>query len=176
MARMIQLTYEPAFDPLHSIFRALRLRQSLATDIPIPRVLFRILDFYLLFPMSISTVRLLPKHRKLKKLAASTKGVTSYGPLPDNTMLFERMQPYQDAAMDTLVLRGFFSNEGLEAGWVIPTKIEPSASLNNRLVTINAAENNLMTALNILATDYPIDGSNGLKHRTGLLEYRYDAV
>ncbi|MBS1078286.1 hypothetical protein JK217_11100 [Gluconobacter kondonii] len=173
---MIQLTYEPAFDPLHSIFRALRLRQGLGTGLPLPRVLFRMLDFYLLFPASLRNVRLRPEHRGLKNQAAVTKRAASYGPRPEDAILFERMQPYQDAAVNTLALQGFFSNDELEAGWVIPSEAKAPAALTDRLLAVNATEESLLTALNTLASDYPFDGVNGIKHRTGLLEYRYDAV
>ncbi|MFT8952833.1 MAG: ABC-three component system middle component 5 [Gluconobacter sp.] len=173
---MIQLTYEPAFDPLHSIFRALRLRQGLRTGLPLPRVLFRILDFYLLFPESLKNIRLRPEHRSLKNQAAATKRAASYGPRPEDAILFERMQPYQDAAVNTLALQGFFSNDELEADWVVPSEANAPAALTDRLLAVNAAEESLLAALNTLASDYPLDGVNGIKHRTGLLEYRYDAV
>lgn len=173
---MIQLTYEPAFDPLHSMFRALRLREGLRTPFRLPRDLFRMLDFYLLFPASLEGVRFRPEHRRLKRQAAATKRPPSYGPQPEDGVLFERMRPFQDAALDTLALQEFFSNEALDEGWVEPTDKPESPELAERVQAANRAEESLLEALRTIATDYRLEGVNGLKDRTRLLEHRYDAV
>src|SRR5690348_16479536 len=115
---MIQLTYEPAFDPLHSMFRALRLREGLGASFRLPRDLLRILDFYLLFPAGLQDIRFRPEHQRLKRQAAATKRAPPYGPRPGDAVLFERMHSFQDAALDTLALQGFFSNDALDEGWV----------------------------------------------------------
>jgi hypothetical protein len=47
--------------------------------------------------------------------------------------------------------------------------------LGERIKQINTNEADLMKALGTIA-GYALDGTNGLKDRTGLLEHRYDAV
>lgn len=173
---MIHLTYEPAFDPLHTMFRAFRIREGLSRPFRLPRDLFRILDFYLLFPASLQNLRFRPEHRRLKKQAAATKRAPPYGPRPDDLVLFERMRPFQDAALDTLAMRGFFSNEALNEGWVTPEDKPVPPELIDRVGATNATEADLLTALRTIAKDYQLEGLNGLKDRTGLLEHRYDAV
>lgn len=171
----MQLTYEPAFDPLHSIFRALRLREALGASFRLPRDLFRILDFYLLYPTGLRHMPLRSIHLKLKRLAASTKRAEPYGPRPGDPILFERMRPFQDAAVETLALQGFLSTDALGKGWVENAGKPIPAILAGRVETANSSEGNLLSALRAIA-QYPLEGPNGLKDRSGLLEHRYDAV
>jgi hypothetical protein len=173
---MMQLTYEPAFDPLHSVFRALRLREGLGAPLRLPRDQFRILDFYILFPADLQSVRLRPEHQRLKRRAAATKRAPSYGPRPEAAVLFERMRPFQEAALDTLALHGILSNNALEEGWVEQGDERILPELGERVKAANAAEEELIAALRTIATGYLLEGANGLKDRTGLLEHRYDAV
>jgi hypothetical protein len=49
-------------------------------------------------------------------------------------------------------------------------------ALAERIAALNEADAELLGALRVLATEYPLEGVDGLKHRTGLLEYRYDAA
>jgi hypothetical protein len=173
---MIQLTYEPAFDPLHSMFRALRLREAVDASLRVPRDLYRILDFYLLFPQRLGEARLRQEHRGLKTRAAQTSRAPPYGPRPEDAVLFERIRPFQEAALDTLARHGFFSAEALEDGWVVPESKAPPDQLIERIEHTNTDEADLMRALGTIAAGYALDGTNGLKDRTGLLEHRYDAV
>ena len=173
---MIQLTYEPAFDPLHAMYRALRLRDGTAADLRVPRDMFRILDFYLLFPERLQNMRFRQDHRRLKTLALATKRAPSYGPRPEDPVLFERMRPFQDAAVDTLALHYYFSPEALADGWVESEPTDVSPDLGEKIRSANEKEVGLMVALRTIAAEYPLEGPNGLKDRSGLLEHRYDAV
>lgn len=173
---MIQLTYEPAFDPLHAMYRALRLRESTGTTLRVPRDLFRILDFYLLFPESLKDVRFRQEHRRLKTRAAATSRAPAYGPRPEDAVLFERMRPFQEAALDTLALHHFFVPEALADGWVETSPGALPPQLAERISQANADEAPLMEALSVIAADYQLEGGGGLKDRTRLLEHRYDAV
>jgi hypothetical protein len=173
---MIQLTYEPAFDPLHAMYRALRIREGADSELRVPRGLFRILDFYLLFPESLKDVRFRQKHRGLKTRAMAIKRAPAYGPRPEDAVLFERMRPFQEAALDTLALHGFFVPEALADGWVEPGREALPPELDKRIRRINDDEAALIEALRVIAADYPLEGAGGLKDRTGLLEHRYDAV
>jgi hypothetical protein len=173
---MIQLTYEPAFDPLHAMYRALRLRDGMDKTLRVPRDLFRILDFYLLFPEGLRDVRFRQEHRRLKTRALETKRAPAYGPRPEDAVLFERMRPFQEAALDTLALRGFFAAPALTDGWVEPGVGVLPPQLAEKIRQANAEEAALIEALGAFAAGYPLEGAGGLKDRTGLLEHRYDAV
>jgi len=171
---MIQLTYEPAFDPLHTMYRALRLRDGTDVKSRVPRDVFRILDFYLLFPDSLKRVRLRQEHRRLKTRAVATRRAPAYGPLPEDAVLLERMRPFQEAALDTLALHHFFVPEALADGWVESGSEPLPPQLVDRIRQINTEEAALIEGLRAIAAEYPFEGVGGLKNRTGLLEHRYD--
>lgn len=174
---MIQLVYEPAFDALHGMFRALRLLDSVVGGGRVPRELFRILDFYLLFPERSEDVRLRPEHRKRKtKVVKSGPRIPPYGPRPDDRSLLQRMQSFQVAALESLVSAGYFSANAYAEGWVEGGSIPAPAALKSKIETANSLEKELVELLRTLSQEYVLEGSNGLKARTGLLEYRYDAV
>jgi hypothetical protein len=51
LAQMIQISYEPAFDPAHAMFRALRLRDDVLQGKRVLKDLFRMLDFIFFSPI-----------------------------------------------------------------------------------------------------------------------------
>ena len=173
---MIQLSYEPAFDPAHAMFRALRLRESVLQGERVAKELFRILDYYLLFPDRLKNARLRPEHRRIKGIAERQRRQAPYGPRPDDQTLLQRMEPFTDVAVEHLAENGFLDRDALENGWISTTASTLPLSLAERIRALNEADAELLDALRVLATEYPFDGGDGLKHRTGLLEHRYDAV
>jgi hypothetical protein len=82
---MIQLSFQPAFDSFHAVYRILRLGTIINQFGPLHIDFVRILDFYLLFPFRIGEIRLHPQHRKFKKLAASHLSAKPYGHGPDRS-------------------------------------------------------------------------------------------
>lgn len=173
---MIQLTFQAAFDPFHAIFRLLRLMPIVAHFGPLYRVQVRILDFYLLFPFRIEEIRLNPKHQKLKRLAASYSEPKPYGDLPESLVLFERMKPMQEAAMETLAANGFLVSSALAESIVVSAGRSVPEDVERRVTAANNAQSDLLDFLRVLASEYPLLGESGLKARSGLIEYRYDSV
>src|SRR5438105_4286536 len=109
VAQLIQLTYEPALDPYHTVFRFLRLRPVIAQNGPLHKDHVRILDFYQLFPFRIGEMRLMPKHRRFRKFAEKFEAARPYGEQPDSRSLLSRMEPIQTAALDTLAEQNIIS-------------------------------------------------------------------
>jgi len=171
---MSQLSFQPALDPFHAIFRFLRILADL--DTRLIRDHLRILDFYLLFPFRIRTIRLLPKHQRHKKLSEVYEHLRPYGEQPEAALLFKRMEPMQMAALETLASRSYINPSALHSGFVAKTEREAPAELAIRAAELNASQPDLMEFLRILAREYELTGENGLKARTGLLEYRYDSI
>ena len=173
---MIQLTYEPALDPFHAMFRFLRLRPLLSKDRPIHRDHARIIDFYQLFPFRIEGIRLEQPHRRFRKLASDYSSRRPYGEQPDDRLLFNRMEPMQIAALDTLASRHLIDVERWKLGEVVATDEEVPADLAYRVRAANTDDHQLAEFLRILATEYDLTGLKGLKDRTGLMEHRQDAL
>ncbi len=118
---MIQLTYEPTFDAFHAAFRALRIRPIFRKDKPLHRDHVRIIDFYQLFPHRIEGIRLMPQHKKYRRLATTYESKRPYGEQPDDKMLFDRMEPLQLTALDTLAAQDFIDAENWKRGEVVAT-------------------------------------------------------
>src|ERR1700733_15055520 len=176
MASMMQLSYQPAFDPYHAIYRFLRLRQSLLPKGTLHRDHFRILDFYLLFPFRIDAIKLKQAHRKFRRLARYFASSKPYGELPDDRLLLGRMDPLQSAAFETMAAKQLIDPKELEVGNITATDRAIPTELSERVETDNAAQKGLIDFLDVLATEYQLLGSDGLKDRTNLLEHRYDAL
>ena len=98
----IQLSYQPALDPFHSVFRLLRVLPYVKSVGALPRDHVRILDFYVLFPFRISAARLTPQHRRFRKFETNFENQKPYSEQPDDVVMFSRMQPMQLTAMETL--------------------------------------------------------------------------
>jgi len=175
MALMIQLSYQPALDPFHAMYRYLRIMLAInATSLPVDHA--RILDFYLLFPFRLTAVRLKTQHRKFRTLADAYSETRPYGDQPPDAQLFVRMKPMQIAALETLAGKGFVNADALRDGMVMRGEHTLPPTLAERVKKANSSQQDLMQAILALSSEYPLLGKDGLKDRTGLLEYRYDAV
>jgi len=173
MAQVIQLTFEPAYDAYHTMFRVARLFPVIGKE----RVEYdklRIMDFYLCFPELIDQLRLKQEHRRFRQLVRLRQGL--YSGKPDGRLAFNRMQPTQSAAVQTLALDGYLAGEPLELGWVEATGKPSPADLDVRVQQLNAEERPLIEFMEVLLREYPLIGDNGLKHRSALMEHRYDVA
>ena len=172
---MSQLVFQSALDPYHAMFRLLRLFPILKGAV-LSRDHVRILDFYLLFPFLISAVRLSREGQHFKKLARKYANLKPYGQQPEGPLLFARMETMQNAAIDTLAFNSFLEKEALTADRVLIANKALPKELSQRVIELNEQQADLLEFLQSLAKEYPLLGENGLKARTGLKEYRYDAV
>jgi hypothetical protein len=173
---MIQLTFQPALDPFHTVFRLLRLRPLISRRGPLHRDFVRILDFYLVFPFRIEDIRLLPKHRRYKTLLTRLTYSKPYGDQPDDQPLFLRMEMIQNAALETLVNETFFDPAAWNVSEVRATDVSVPPPISARIEGLNSLQPELLKFLETLATEYTLLGPAGLKARTGLIEFRYDPV
>lgn len=176
LAPVIQLSFQPALDPFHALYRILRLFLIVERHKGLHRDQVRILDYYLLNPHRVSEIRLAPKHRKYKSLAKRYASAKPYGQQPDDRILFGRMEPMQTAALQTLAVYGLLDSNELELARVVSTGAPVPGALRERVAVANEEDASLMEFLEILVSEYELSGVNGLKDRTGLLEHRYDTV
>lgn len=171
---MNYVSYQPAFDVYHTVFRLLRISTfSGMSEISVEQL--RIVDFYLLFFSRLADVRLSPAHRKIKVLAKQLARDT-YEVQPDDRLLFARMGTIQEAAFRTLASSGVIDSVRLGFGVFSLTGDGLSVGVEERISEINAEDKEKMKSLDVLMTQYEINGKNGLKDRTNLMEFKYDAV
>lgn len=173
---MTQLTYNEAFDPYHATFRFLRLHLGCGITSRLPFDTLRILDFYLLFPFRLQSMRLYAEDMSWRKVSKSYEKQAPYGAMPDDYVVFSRMEPFQRAAASSLVSSGFLTQDAWDQNEIEFTdEIVPKA-LSSRCIELNSKMTDLVGIICQIKSKYPLGGRDGLKDRTGLLEYRYDAV
>jgi len=167
------LIYHPAFDMHHCVFRIVRLLNRLpAGGYHVERL--RILDFYLLFPCQ------LPDFRFPRSLARHKKTFTArknrYDKLVDPYRIFLRLAPFQQEAFGCLAAHGLICPAQLVEGMVARTASPLPARLK---ATADEADRLAPDVIDLLTgpfQDVDLYGKNGLKARSDLFEYRYDAV
>lgn len=164
------LIYHPAYDAYHCVYRLIFITNTLRE---LEYAKLRILDFYLCFPAEIGNVELPQAQQKIRTVARRMKNKFR-GPI-SVTRTFRDLEPIQQSAARLLTASGVFSAEKLEEGtvsrtdWEAPSdfqKVSYTDSVNSELV--NYIVNNLSTL--------PLGGLDGLKRRTGLMEFRYDPI
>lgn len=173
---MTQLSYQPAFDPFNAVFRGLQITQNFEKTVSFDA--FRICDFFLVFPffMAEPEVRYKQGHQWVRRVGRDYVSRKPYGKIPDRKLLFQRILPFQVAAMSSLVKNEIFDQDAWLNGEVKRTAVEVPIALLERINTENGKNKELIRALETLLVEYDLQGDDGLKSRTGLLEYRYDAT
>lgn len=171
------ITYNPAFDLYHCIFRMAHILQQLKDDDNFEVDKVRIWDFYLLFPSKVYDIHLKRTENEIsekrKKFIMRSKNPYEY--CGNNQKLFEWIKPFQVAALNCLVSCGI---------------IDKNDYLNDRISIINhdildtfvektgqltTEEINVLSFMGYLSRNMPLTGPYGLKARTQLLEFKYDA-
>ncbi|WP_266030557.1 ABC-three component system middle component 5 [Brucella intermedia] len=171
---MIQLSYHPAFDAFHCIFRILRIRaRRQLEEVEVDKL--RILDYYLLFPWRARNIRLAPRDLGVRRIATQLEEQQDYATLPNGEMLLERMRPAQTAALQTMAQDGIIELTKLRDNIVRFTKSAVAPEIATLVAQRNSTDEDRMKIIDALS-EYPLLGNDGLKGRTSLLEHRYDKI
>ena len=170
------ITYNPAFDLYHSIFRMAHILLKMDEQKPVEIDRVRIWDFYLLYPIQLNHVSLKVEEteiryaRKLLKLKE-----TSFDYKGDVRKLFEWIRPFQISALGCLVSCGILDKEVFEAGRVQVVSLDKLNAFVQKAGDVSVQEQNILRFLRFLFGDMPLTGIYGMKYRTKLLESKYDA-
>jgi len=170
---MITISYHPAFDAYHATLRLLQIvhfnpLQFFEYD------RLRIIDFYYTFPQQIKFIRLPKKHSKeQKRVAADPNQYHFSGTTP---IVFSNMAPWQGAAIRLLRTKNLIDPSALRERDLVVVASELPPILRE-LVSIRSASTKarLSFLINVLG-EFPLRGKDGLKDRTGLLNYKYDSI
>jgi hypothetical protein len=165
------LVYHAAFDINHARFRALYLLELH----PAHRMQFdllRILDFYFLFPHLLGHVQLARNMTRQKRQFAER--ASKHNRVPSPKLLIRQMQGIHETAVRALMADGLVLAEPFEFQ-IVERSEKP---IPDALLKVFKSQPQEEQALgNFLATEVakiPLNGSDGLKARTELLEHRYD--
>ncbi len=86
------------------------------------------------------------------------------------------MKPFQSVAIQSLASRSYLDPISLAKNEIAFTDKAVPAALSERISAANSDDKAVIEFLSALANEYELSGVGGLKDRTGLLEFRYDAI
>ncbi|MGY4526727.1 ABC-three component system middle component 5 [Pseudomonas sp. TE21394] len=166
------LMYHPAFDANHCLYRIVSILHA-AADQQISWQLLRVLDFYYLFPSQLKNIKPWPSEiRKLK--AQVTKIPEQFEDLTNPARTFFELEPFQKTATLELIAKGVISKSSFDKGIM---KLEPDSLPSAYTALLDTDVFLKSDAFEVITKGLPktkFNGSNGLKSRSGLMEYIYD--
>lgn len=122
------LIYHPAFDAYHCVFRMLAVTECV-TKLEIDKA--RLLDFYLLFPASIASIRLPSALTEARRVAKSVANIY-HDPL-NPTTTFKEMRHIQEAALKCIAASGLIDLKNFEAGLISRTEVKIPSELKRKI-------------------------------------------
>ncbi|HDG1715311.1 TPA: hypothetical protein PFE75_000298 [Vibrio cholerae] len=166
------IIYHPRNDLYHCMFRFISIASMQDLE-DFDSVRLRIYDLFYLFPHLVKDIEF-PRTKGIAELKRSFGSINQpYEALPDKKRLFSEMGDYHIQALQILKAKGIFEEENgnlrISEGFYSPSI--------QKLINDNSNESTelfckLFQTLNAIE----VVGESGLKKRTGLMEYRYDAV
>ena len=166
------LIYNQAYDLYHSIFRILQITEKTKDTMEIDKL--RILDFYLAFPTELMEIKAFRGFKKYEKYLTAESN--KYERVIDRKRLFFKMEQIQLSAIKALISYGLIDANEFKKGKIKRTGIELSKLLEERVNQANEDNPNLITLITGPLASINLYGHLGLKVRTNLIEFKYDAV
>lgn len=171
------IVYNQAYDLYHTIFRFLQFLNRFEKGELIEIEKLRIWDFYLLFPSKIHSIRLKQNEsdiRQLKKRFIKDSN-NPYEVITENRKVFEKLKPYQLAALNCIASYGIIDKSLLKQHRI---SILNKNILNEFVEKYDELSDNEMNVISLMTSHFnqmSLFGADGLKNRTQLMESKYDA-
>jgi len=166
------IIYHPRNDLYHCIYRFINILNKVKLE-KFEFIRLRIYDFYLLFPHFSKEI----EFPRLKGVAALKNRASMieapYESLPDKKRLFSEMGDFHIQALQILVAKNILhENNGIIS--LAPSFY--SSAIKSLLDESNNNDYEFFLELVSILNQVSVFGESGLKKRTGLMEYRYDAL
>lgn len=166
------LIYSQAYDLYHTMFRILQIIEKTKQGLEIDKV--RILDFYLAFPSELLEIKSFSGFKKYERFIKAESN--AYERVIDRKRLFFKMEYIQLSAMKALISYNMLDAEEFRNGNIKRTETLLSEKLALRIQSANEENHNLITLITGPLASMNLNGHLGLKVRTNLIEFKYDAV
>ena len=175
---MFSLTYTPAYDPYHAVFRYVALLKSTDTRCMAARTL-RVADFFVCFPWVIKELRAprgLSGFIKRRNALLKVYQPSEYDSLPNPRVVFERMEPMQITAVSAMLGTKLITRQegGTENTWLQEDQI--SKAMASSIDNFITEHGELLNFLTESLTKIGVFGGDGIFSRSGLGEFKYDVV
>ncbi len=167
------IIYHPVYDVNHCLYRILlALETSDHEEFDWP--LFRLMDFYVLFPHLLKEIKPFPTSlRTFKKIVKAIPD--AYEALPNSKRIIFELESIQNAAVQNLMAKGLVSVSKFDKQVVSRTPEMLPESLQDQL---NSDDRVNEEWYRLIVNELPLsdfEGKHGLKARSKLMEYKYDA-
>jgi len=171
------ILYNQAFDLYHAVYRILQILTHFERNDYIEVERLRIWDFYLLFPNKIHEIKLKRNESEIKKILNTyiSKKENPYEDFSENRKVFEKIKPYQIAALHSLTSYGIIDKEMLLQNRVSIISKDVINNYAMKFEVLSAKEKNLIAILTSHFFQMSMFGEEGLKSRTQLMTSKYDA-
>lgn len=165
--------YHPAFDVNHCLYRITAILINTRGK-QISWDLLRILDFYYLFPSQLKTIS--PWPSDIREYKSQVKDIPEqFEEISNKPRIFFDLLNFQSAAISELIAKGIILNENLSNECI---KINIEAIPQGFIDTLKEDTFLNSNVFKVITTALPrtkFHGKNGLKQRSGLMEYIYDS-
>lgn len=169
------LIYDPALDPYHSSVRILAIASSSAeANIELALDAARIIDYFLVYPSKLLNFRLPKEHRVIRTDAKAHEN--PYRHAIGMRTSFERIRPVFFAALNGLVAAKLIDFDAMKRGILRLSEQGLPEDLAVAVSRFRTRQSPVGKFILSTMITIPVNGIDGLKHRSSLLEHRYDTV
>lgn len=171
----MMLAYHPALDPYHAGFRMLCIMfRSPMTSFAASQL--RILDFYSVFPDFITLMTFPVELRAWRKRLTQVNN--PYRAAGNKLIIFNQMQPAQTSGLKYLIANRSVALVDPHTPIVKLEKERVVSHIKERVMARIAAspDSTLLEFLAVHLAALPLNGKDGLKSRSTLMESKYDAT
>ena len=164
--------YHPAQDINHCVYRLLLILECTEHE-QIDVDVYRIIDFYVLFPYLLKLIKPLP--RPISNYRSKFEGIHKpFESLRNTKRILHELERLQSTAIQNLLAKELLEKQAFERGVVRRTDKVLPEEFSERVLSARLTKEEWFK---VVVNEFPrarFTGSNGLKSRTGLMEYRYD--
>jgi hypothetical protein len=164
----VMIIYHPAYDVHHCTYRVLNLLRS-TKDGVVSKDSLRLMDFYYVYPHLLKKVK---RPRPLAKYSEAIDSVDeAFEVTPNPTSLFYELCRMQDSAFRSLEQKSLISLSGGDI------KLNYDRLPESLLKNFASDEFSGTEFFKALVGAFPVlkmNGKDGFKDRSGLMEFRYD--
>ncbi|MFT3794425.1 ABC-three component system middle component 5 [Flavobacterium sp.] len=171
------IVYNHAFDLYHTIFRLLHFLNKFENETILEIERIRIWDFYLLFPSKIHEIRLKQNESVVRKIRKEfiKDSNNPYERITDSRKVFEKIKPYQLAALNCIASYGIIDKSLLNQQRISIINKKILTEFVGNFEELSPKERNVITLMTSHFNQVSLFGTEGLKNRTNLIESKYDA-
>ncbi|MFK5915541.1 MAG: hypothetical protein QM484_14335 [Woeseiaceae bacterium] len=166
------LIYHPIHDVNHCVYRMLMILESSVHE-ELELELYRLQDFYFIFPHLLNNIKPLPSE------LSAYKKIIKRIPEPFELIKNTKRIMYDLESLQIVAIHNLLAKDILDMDAFKNKRLKRTQAVLPEKLLVAFAEDTVLSEdwFKMIVNDFPninFGGKNGLKKRTGLMEYRYD--